>query len=173
MAKHKDGYNVVKGYPNLSSTGTSETFWRLFKLNINTRIPAVQALSVHHEGEQYITFKEGQKQMRPNRMPSALSSQSTLPSTQSIQKLKSIMWTYPRTLSGAPTDGINDREGIRKNWRSSHISTTEWRWERPQNYPLLRPLHWATCIGDLLTVNNVIHDTHKTVCRTLGLLQVD
>ena len=60
-AKLHDEYNEEKGYQNLRSIGASETCCRLSQFDITTQHPTVQALRIHVEGEQYITFKEGQE----------------------------------------------------------------------------------------------------------------
>ena len=72
------------------------------------------------------------------------------------------MWTFPSTLSGRTTSGTSDREGTRES----------------SDFYLRIVLHHDHCKGkqifrDLLTVNNINHESYKAVCRTLGLLQDD
>ena len=52
----------IQQYQDRRSIGASEAVWRLFKMPISERFPAVYALRVHLPEQQVIYFQEGEEQ---------------------------------------------------------------------------------------------------------------
>ena len=174
MATLQDEYNEVKEYQNLRSIGASEACWRLFEFGITNQYPAVQALRVHLDGEQYITFEEGQEpivaqqEAKSTELTSFFEYNATHPETQVkyVDFPKHFVWK-------------NNQWNIRQRGHQGIIGRVHTVHPLSGDEFYLRiVLHHDHCKGkqsfrDLLTVNNINHESYKAVCRTLGLLQDD
>ena len=87
------------------------------------RLPKPSAFSF--EVEQYITSKKGIEAWVTNRLLREQRSQLFFPTTLPIPKLRSIMRTFARNLSGKPTNRICDSKGSRK-WLEEFTQCINW-----------------------------------------------
>ncbi len=165
-------YNEIKHFQNMHSIGASEACWRLFQFNITDRHPAVMPLRIHLKGAEYVVFNEGEEQAivaedaKQTELTAFFKYNAQHPETQ----VKYVDFPKHFTYSSSGWHIRKKGEVIGRIHTLHPLSGDE--------FYLRMLLHHNHCKGansyeDLKTVQEVVLETFKEVCGSIGLLQDD
>ncbi|KAL3646534.1 hypothetical protein CASFOL_011714 [Castilleja foliolosa] len=169
--------NEVKNFVDGRFICPHEAAWRILNFPIHERTPAVQTLAVHLEGMQNVTFKENLRLQTIIQNPS-------FGNTTLTEWLKS----NKRDAGGRDLTYLNYCSKYRwcktaMTWlprmRLQNPAIGRLAYVHPTSGEVfyLRMLlsHQRGCMSfaDIRTISNVVHDTYRSACESLGLLGDD